>query len=196
MELLYKENVIVDWVNDKRKITVTEDDLMINSDAEIGYWRYDIRWKDTIICNSGTFSELQPGACNRAQFRESKGSNRVVPIPEESDSSDAGYASDNNHQPLYDSDETEGDNPPLAKTLAPDCRRLLWMQKPANFTQCEREGVRGETTKIKATSGYFEHYCNSAFVSEVVYQSSFFAKQKNANSSFNLTKCITISWEV
>ena len=106
VEYLDKENVIVEWVNDKTKNTVTEDDLMIDSDAEFGYWRYDIRWKATIIFNIGTFSELQPRASNRAQFRKSKNFNRVVPIPEESDSSDAGSASDNNHQPSDDSDET------------------------------------------------------------------------------------------
>ena len=125
MEYLDEENVIVEWVNDKTKNTVTEDDLMIESDAETSYWRYDIRWTATIIFNSGTFSELQPRASNRAQFRKSKNSNRVVPLPEENDSSDAGSASDNNHQSSDDSDETnEEDNTPLAKMLSPDSRRL------------------------------------------------------------------------
>ena len=113
--------------------------MMIDSDAEIGYQRYGIMWKGTIICNAGTFSELQPRASNRAQFRKSKNSNRVVPLPEESDSSDAGSAPDNKLQPSDDSDQTnEKDNTPLAKLLTPDSRRLLWIQKPANFTQCER----------------------------------------------------------
>ena len=125
VEVLDKENVIVEWVNDKTKNTVTEDDLMIDSDSKIVYWRYDIRWKATIICNSGTFSELQPCATNPAQFRKSRSSNRVVPIPEESDSADAGSASDNNHQPSDDSDETdEENNTSLSKKLPPDSRRF------------------------------------------------------------------------
>ena len=82
----------------------------------------------------------------------------------------------------------EEDNTPLAKILPPDSRRVLWMQKPANLTECEWEGVRGEPAKINTPIGYFEHYFNSAFVSEVVYQSNFFAKQKNPKSSFNLTE--------
>ena len=39
VEFLIGENVFVGWVIDKTKNTVTEDDLMIDSDAEIGFWR-------------------------------------------------------------------------------------------------------------------------------------------------------------
>ena len=168
VEYLDKENVIMEWVNEKTKNTVTEDDLMIDSNAEIGYWRYDIRRTATISCNIGTFFELQQRASHRAQFRKSKSSNRVVLIPEESDSSDAGSASDNKHQPSDDSDETdEQDNTTLAKILPPDSRILSWMQKSANLTQCEWEGTRGEPTKRNAPIVYFEQFLNSLFISEV-----------------------------